>query len=85
MTIQEVTLLVVVVLVGISFITGIISLILETDRTRQWYGDWIQGVSTEMIGAAMTTIFFTFIVGASKNAKPRLPYKPTSCKAWAVQ
>jgi uncharacterized membrane protein len=72
MTIQEVTLLVVVVLVGISFITGIISLILETDRTRQWYGDWFQGVSTEMIGAAMTTIFFTFIVGAVEERQATL-------------
>lgn len=63
MSVQEVTLLVVGVLLSISFITAIISLILETDRTRQWYGDWFQGVSTEMVGAAMTTIFFTFIVG----------------------
>jgi hypothetical protein len=64
LSIEQVTLLVVGILFTISLITGLISFILETDRSRQWWGDWFQGVSTEMVGAAMTTIFFTFIVGA---------------------
>lgn len=67
LTVQQVTLIVVGVLVAIAFITAIISLLLETDRSRQWYGDWFQGISTEMIGAAVTTIFFTFIVGAVQD------------------
>ncbi|MGB1287168.1 MAG: pentapeptide repeat-containing protein [Aggregatilineales bacterium] len=72
LTIQEVTLLVVGILLLLSFITAMISLFLETDRTRQWYGDWFQGVSTEMVGAAVTTIFFTFIVGAAEQRQEAL-------------
>lgn len=64
LSIEQVTLIVVGILFTISLITGLISFWLETDRSRQWWGDWFQGVSTEMVGAAMTTIFFTFIVGA---------------------
>ncbi len=64
LSLEQVTLIVVGILFTISLITGLLSFWLETDRTRQWWGDWFQGVSTEMVGAAMTTIFFTFIVGA---------------------
>lgn len=74
-SVQQMTLLVVVVMLAISLITALISLWLETDRTRQWYGDWFQGVSTEMIGAVVTTIFFTFIVGAVQDQQAEVELK----------
>lgn len=75
LTVQQITLIVVGILLVIAFITAIISLMLETDRSRQWYGDWFQGVSTEMIGAAVTTIFFTFIVGAVQDRQAQSELK----------
>jgi hypothetical protein len=75
LSVEQVTLIVIGILLAISFLTAIISLILETDRSRQWYGDWFQGVSTEMIGAAVTTIFFAFIVGAVQEQQAQSQLK----------
>jgi hypothetical protein len=75
LTVQQITLILMVVMVALAIITAIISLILETDRTRQWYGDWFQGVSTEMVGAIVTTILFTFILGAVQEQQAQTELK----------
>lgn len=75
LSVQEVTLLVVLFLAGMAFISALISLWLEPDRSRQWWGDWFQGVSTEMVGAVVTALLFTFIVGAVEQEQARQALK----------
>lgn len=71
LTVQEITLIVVLLLAVLALVSAIISLLLETDRSRQWWGDWFQGVSTEMVGAVVTALLFTFIIGGVEQEQAR--------------
>lgn len=75
LTVQQVTLIVVGILAGISAVTAGISFWLEKEHPREWWGDWFQGISTEMVGAVMTTLFFTFIVGTVQDQQAQAELK----------
>jgi len=62
---ESITLIALVILAGIGFISALISTFLEGHKfmTRAWWSDWLQGISTEMAGAIVTAILLGLVVG----------------------
>lgn len=64
--------LVLVFLLGVSVGAGFASWKLRPRETRvgkDWWAEWLQGISTEMAGAVVTAIFLTFILGIIQNGE----------------
>lgn len=67
-SVEIITLIVVVFLAFIAFITALLSFLRRTESSREWWAEYWQGISTEMVGAIITTLLFTFIVGAAEQS-----------------
>jgi hypothetical protein len=65
MSAESITLIALVILAGIGFISAMISTFLEGHKlfTREWWSSWLQGISTEMAGAIVTAILLGLVVG----------------------
>ncbi len=67
MSTQQVTVVVLVVLGIVALLTAALSQWLSGAKvgvgSREWWVNFVQGISTEMVGAILTGLLFTFIVG----------------------
>lgn len=72
MSVEQTTLYALAVLAGIAVFTAIFSLVITRERKREWWAAWLQGISTEMIGAIVTVILFSVIVGEAERDQAEL-------------
>lgn len=65
MSAESITLIALIILGGIGFVSALISTFLEGHKlfSRDWWSSWLQGISTEMAGAIVTAILLGLVVG----------------------
>ena len=69
MSAESITLIALIILAGIGFVSALISTFLEGHRlfSRDWWSNWLQGISTEMAGAIVTAILLGLVVGVVQD------------------
>ncbi len=68
MSVELLTLVVLAVLTAIAIITAVLSFRRRPADTRSWWSDYWQGISSEMVGAIITALLFTFIIGSAEQS-----------------
>jgi len=66
---ETITLIALIVLGGIGFLSALLSTILQGHRwfSREWFSEWFSGISTEMAGAIVSAILLGLVVGIVQN------------------
>ncbi len=75
MSVELLTLIVLAVLAAIAIITAAISFMRRPAGARGWWSDYLQGISTEMVGAIITALLFTFIIGSAEQSAAEVSQK----------